>query len=93
VALEWYVSILPGRFHYDLPMSPHPPTGNHFIVCGDDSLAYRITRELTSRYGKAVTVILPSRQRNGGPLIAALPGVTVLERAELSSEALADADV
>jgi Trk K+ transport system NAD-binding subunit len=74
-------------------MSPHPPTGNHFIVCGDNSLAYRITQELTSRYGKAVIVILPSRRRNSGPLIAALPEVTVLERVELSSEALTDADV
>jgi Trk K+ transport system NAD-binding subunit len=74
-------------------MSPHSPTGNHFIVCGDNSLAHRIALELTSRYGKAVTVILPSRQRNGGPLIAALPGVTVLERAELTSEAFTDAGV
>jgi Trk K+ transport system NAD-binding subunit len=74
-------------------MSPHPPTGNHFIVCGDNSLAYRITRELTSRYGKAVTVILPSQRKKSGPLIAALPGVTVLERAELTSEAFTDAGV
>jgi Trk K+ transport system NAD-binding subunit len=74
-------------------MSPHPLTGNHFIVCGDNSLAYRITQELTSRYGKAVTVILPSRRRNSGPLIAALSQVTVLERAELTSEAFTDAGV
>ena len=25
-------------------------TGNHFIVCGDNPLAYRITRELTGGY-------------------------------------------
>jgi Trk K+ transport system NAD-binding subunit len=74
-------------------MSPHPSTGNHFIVCGDNSLAYRIALELTSRYGKPVTVILPSQGRDGGPLIAALPGVTVLERAELTSEAFTDAGV
>lgn len=74
-------------------MSPHPPTGNHFIVCGDNSLAYQITQELTSRYGKAVTVILPSRRKQSGPLIAALSGVTVLERAELTSEAFTDAGV
>ena len=74
-------------------MSRISPTGNHFIVCGDNSLAYRITQELTSRYGKAVTVILPSRRKKGGPLIAALPGVTVLERAELTSEAFTDAGV
>jgi Trk K+ transport system NAD-binding subunit len=74
-------------------MSPISPNGNHFIVCGDNSLAYRITQELTSRYGKAVTVILPSRRKKSGPLIAALPGVTVLERAELTSEAFTDAGV
>jgi hypothetical protein len=25
--------------------------GDHLIVCGDGPLAYRITEELTSRYG------------------------------------------
>jgi hypothetical protein len=33
----------------------------HFIVCGDGPLSFRITEELTSRYGERVTVILPSR--------------------------------
>jgi len=67
--------------------------GDHLIVCGDGPLAYRITEELTSRYGERVTVILPSRQRNHGPRLAALPGVRVLEHPELSTEAFADADV
>jgi Trk K+ transport system NAD-binding subunit len=74
-------------------MSRISPIGNHFVVCGDNSLAYRITQELTSRYGKAVTVILPSQREKSGPLIAALPGVTVLERSELTSEAFTDAGV
>jgi Trk K+ transport system NAD-binding subunit len=74
-------------------MSPHPPTGNRFIVCGDNSLAYRIILELTSRYGKEVTVILPSQRENHGPRIAVLPRVSVLERAELTSEAFTDARV
>ena len=67
--------------------------GDHLIVCGDGPLSYRITEELTSRYGEQVTVILPSRQRNHGPQISALPRVRVLEHAELSSQAFTDADV
>lgn len=74
-------------------MPAPPPTGNHFIVCGDNSLAYRITLELTSRYGQQVTVILPSRAHNYGPQISALTGVTVLERAAATSEAFIDAGV
>jgi hypothetical protein len=33
--------------------------GDHFVVCGDGPLAYRVTEELTSRYGEQVTVVLP----------------------------------
>jgi Trk K+ transport system NAD-binding subunit len=67
--------------------------GDHLIVCGDGPLAYRITEELTSRYSEQVTVVLPSRQRNYGPQISALPLVRVLEHPELSSQAFTDADV
>jgi Trk K+ transport system NAD-binding subunit len=73
---------------------PAPPTtGNHFIVCGDTPLAYRIAGELTGRYGQAVVVLLADRTKNHGPRLSALPGVTVLERAELSSEAFTEAGV
>ncbi|HEX6524741.1 MAG TPA: NAD-binding protein [Streptosporangiaceae bacterium] len=67
--------------------------GNHLIVCGDGPLAYRITEELTNRYGEQVTVILPSRLRNYGPQITALPGVTVREHPELSIAAFTDANI
>ena len=67
--------------------------GDHLVVCGDGPLAYRITRELTSRYGERVTVVLPSRQRNYGPQISALPRVQVLEHPELNSQAFTDAGV
>jgi len=70
-----------------------PPIGNHVIVCGDGPLAYRIALELTSRYSEDVVVVLPDRSKNHGPEIAALPGVTVLERADLTSETFADAGV
>src|ERR1051326_3363749 len=67
--------------------------GGHLIVCGDGPLAYRITEELTSRYGERVTVILPSRRLNHGPQISALSRVRVLEYPELSTPAFTDADV
>jgi Trk K+ transport system NAD-binding subunit len=76
-----------------LRMPALPPSGNHFIVCGDGPLAYRIVEELTSRYREQVTVIVPSRRKNSGPRISALPGVRVLERAELTSEAFTAAGV
>ena len=74
-------------------MPPPPVTGSHFIVCGDNPLAYRIARELTRRYDEAVVVILADKLKNHGPQIAALPGVTVHEHAGLTSEAFAGADV
>jgi Trk K+ transport system NAD-binding subunit len=67
--------------------------GDHLIVCGDGPLSYRITEELTSRYGEHVTVILPDRRQHHGPQISALPRVRVLEYPELSSQAFTDADV
>jgi Trk K+ transport system NAD-binding subunit len=67
--------------------------GGHHIVCGDGSLAYRITEELTTRYGERVTVILPSRQRNYGPQLSAMPRVRVLEHPAPSSQAFTDANV
>ena len=67
--------------------------GDHFIVCGDGPLAYRITEELSTRYGERVTVLLPSRLRNYGPQIGALPRVRMLEHPELSSQAFTDAGV
>ena len=67
--------------------------GDHLIVCGDGPLSYRITDELTSRYGEHVTVILPDRRQHHGPQISALPRVRALEYPELSSQAFTDADV
>jgi hypothetical protein len=54
------------------------PRGDHLIVCGDGPLSYRITEELTSRYGERVTVILPDRRQHHGPQISALPRVCFL---------------
>ena len=67
--------------------------GDHLIVCGDGPLAYRITEELTSRYSEQVTVILPSAHRGHGPDIGQLPGVRIIVREELTSQAFADAQI
>ena len=73
--------------------SAHLSPGNHLIVCGDTPLAYRLIRELTHRYHESVVVIIPGRLQNNGPRIAAISGITVLERAELTSGALREAGV
>jgi len=70
-----------------------PTTGNHFIVCGDGSLAYRIASELTTRYGEDVVVVLPDPAKNYGPSISALPRVSVLTHVALTSGAFTDADI
>jgi Trk K+ transport system NAD-binding subunit len=75
-----------------LPRRTDRHSGHH-IVCGDGPLSYRITEELTTRYGERVTVILPSRRLNHGPQISALARVRVLEYPELSTQAFTDADV
>jgi Trk K+ transport system NAD-binding subunit len=72
-------------------MPPTVLTGSHFIVCGDNPLAYRIARELTRRYGESVVVMLADKLANHGPQIAALPGVSVREHTALTTEAFADA--
>ena len=48
-------------------MPPPSLTGSHFIVCGDNPLAYRIARELTRPHEQDVVVILADKLRNHGP--------------------------
>jgi Trk K+ transport system NAD-binding subunit len=67
--------------------------GSHFVVCGDNPLAYRIARELTRRYGEDVVVVLADKANNHGPRIASLPGVTVREHSALTAEAFLDAGI
>jgi Trk K+ transport system NAD-binding subunit len=71
---------------------PRPGSGrDHLVVCGDDALALRMVEELTARYGEQVTVILPSARRGHAPRIARLPGVAIIERAELDHDAFVEA--
>ncbi|WP_309251069.1 NAD-binding protein [Streptomyces sp. Amel2xB2] len=47
----------------------------HMVVCGDNALAQRVTKELASVYRQHVTVVLPSlRGGSHGPQIAGLAG-------------------
>ena len=69
------------------------PRRDHLVVCGGDSLAFRLVEELTVRYGERVTVIMPTASREYGPQLARLPGVRIIERPELDRGALLDADV
>jgi Trk K+ transport system NAD-binding subunit len=66
---------------------------DHLIVCGEDALACLVAEELTTRYGQDVTVLLRAAGQGLGPRIAALPRVRVIERAELTSDAFAAAQV
>jgi Trk K+ transport system NAD-binding subunit len=72
---------------------PVPPGRDHLVLCGDDALTSRMAEELTLRYGEQVTVILPSAQQGHGPEIARLPGVRVVERADVDHEAFLAAGV
>jgi Trk K+ transport system NAD-binding subunit len=60
---------------------------DHVIVCGANALASRMTEELTARYGLAVTVIVPPAAGGHRARMAAMPGVRVLEHAELTTDA------
>jgi Trk K+ transport system NAD-binding subunit len=73
------------------PDTATPAGRDHLVVCGNDALASSTVEELTVRYGQPVTVILPSARQGHGPRIAALPGVRVIERAELDHRAFLDA--
>ncbi|HEY3611211.1 MAG TPA: NAD-binding protein, partial [Pseudonocardiaceae bacterium] len=64
-----------------------------FVVCGDNPLAYRLVRELVDRFGADVTVVLPNRNRNQGPNIGQLLGVSLVEAANVDDAALRAAGV
>ena len=66
---------------------------DHVIVCGANALASRMAEELTARYGLSVAVIVPSLADGHSARMAAMPGVRVLEHAELTGEALLAANL
>jgi Trk K+ transport system NAD-binding subunit len=71
-----------------VPVPPSPPEpSDHVIICGANALTSRMAEELTARYGLEVTAIIPSAAAGHGARMAAMPGVRVLERDELTAEA------
>jgi Trk K+ transport system NAD-binding subunit len=75
-----------------MPLAPRPRgRRDHLVVCGGDSLAFRMAEELTIRYGEQITVILRSAKQSHGPQLAQLPGVKILERPEADRQAFLDA--
>ncbi len=66
---------------------PPAELADHVILCGANALASRMAEELTARYGVTVAAIVPSAADRHAIRMAAMPGVRVLERAELADEA------
>ncbi|GAA5197968.1 NAD-binding protein [Rugosimonospora acidiphila] len=65
----------------------------HYVVCGDDPLAYRLVEELAVRYQRQVTVILPSKARGHGPELDAMSGVRIVEAPRLDADAFRRAKI
>jgi len=61
--------------------------GRHMVICGDNPLAFRLAVELVDQTGGALTVIVRSATRNHAPRIGELPGVRLVEAAELGVDA------
>jgi Trk K+ transport system NAD-binding subunit len=77
-----------------MPLAPRQRgRRDHLVVCGGDSLAFRMVEDLTVRYAERVTVILRSAKRSHGPQLAQLPGVRILERPDTDRQAFLDADL
>jgi Trk K+ transport system NAD-binding subunit len=64
-----------------------PARPGHYVVCGDDPLAFRLVEELVVRYQRRVTVILPSKAQGHGPELDRMNGVRVVEAARLDTDA------
>src|SRR5215472_12430784 len=84
----YYAQIVPSQ-------SGDDPTEleDHVILCGANALASRMAEELTARYGLAVAAIVPSAADEHAARMTAMPGVRVLERAELDADAFLAANL
>jgi len=60
----------------------------HYVVCGSDSVAYRIVDALVHSYRVPVTVILTPWRRGDEPDLAELPGVRIVRVARVDEHAL-----
>jgi Trk K+ transport system NAD-binding subunit len=71
----------------------HPGTHAHYVVVGDNPLAYRLTRALSTRFKGTVTVIVPDSTSRYAQEMRAIDQdrITLLEAERIDEEALADA--
>jgi Trk K+ transport system NAD-binding subunit len=68
-----------------------PGTHAHYVVVGDNPLAYRLTRALSTRFRGTVTVIVPDGASRYAQEMRAVEGVTILEAERVDEEAFAEA--
>jgi Trk K+ transport system NAD-binding subunit len=67
---------------------------DHYIVCGANTLAYRLVVELTEQYDVPVVAILPSRDVDHAPQIVKLLGdASVIVQPSITEEALQAAEM
>jgi Trk K+ transport system NAD-binding subunit len=78
---------------FDPEITQEAPERRRFVICGADSLAYRLAEELVNRHNGEVTVIVQSRAGRYGALISRLSGVHVLEADRPHPEAFAEIDL
>lgn len=64
-----------------------------YLVCGDDTLAYRLVNELLALPDAAVTSILPTTHTAIGDSIATLPDVEIVRADRIDTRALTDARI
>ena len=69
------------------------PDSRRFVICGDNSLAYRLADELVSRHNGDVTVIVKSRTSTYGSMIDKLADVHVIEAQRPHPDAFAELDL
>ncbi|HET9256418.1 MAG TPA: NAD-binding protein [Pseudonocardiaceae bacterium] len=69
------------------------PRSERFVVCGDNSLAFHLARELRRHTTGYVTVVLPSIERNHGPRIKLIAGVDSVPAPVLNEDAFCEAKV
>ncbi|WP_164545245.1 potassium channel protein [Antribacter gilvus] len=60
----------------------------HFVVCGDNPLAYRVSYALSTRYEGTVAVVVPDVTGRYAALMAALRGVELVQSAAPDADAL-----
>ena len=65
----------------------------HLVICGDNPLAYRLAAELSGQGHLRLTVMVRSLDAHHAPRIGELPGVRLVQAAELTDEAFRRAEL